>query len=507
MGKCTPYNKCGKRVGWWLDALYGGGTVSLNEKINSFRSANSPKTYVQKVSTVWRIWSPFSSEFAQFYDTQKEISTDDDYWALDGAWGLMAYYQIELPSATSGTFTNTTSSQSYTTQVGAYVQFTTTGKWTGLKISHYSDNRGGVWRATINGANPVDFSTYDAGTLFKLSSVYSNISGVSGDIIRLTFQGADPLNPPSGGTARGWVCRDSVTVSNAGRYQKAFYIVGSENPNCCHETMTIAHTKYSLAYAPSHKEFAWSTRARSGTTAVQNQWIPNHSAINTTEASKFANLSTDRTLKIDGGVTDYLTSLTDAFVFAVGGDTIVLSEIYKGCNIDDEPLDLVDFNNQYIWTKDGFRNHTIATILVDLYNSALYASIVESAPTYQSHIISNGVETASNINTGGGFNQIVSRAAIPAWNGNVISIKKTGTDFEKSLCMSMRMINPSSALYMSNNYSQIVKLEGNGNRAKIYPTISDNQPVDAGIVVEWDTYYTIGIVPDAYNELKSYVGL
>src|SRR5690606_36535277 len=107
--------------------------------------------------------------------------------------------------------------------------------------------------------------------------------------------------PAGGVAARGWIALDSVTTSNAGMYTKAFYIIGAETPNCCHDQMTVSHTKYTLATTPSHKEFAFSLRAAEGTTAVQNQWIPNHSGINGTKAAIFADLATDRTLRIDGG--------------------------------------------------------------------------------------------------------------------------------------------------------------------------------------------------------------
>jgi hypothetical protein len=491
----------------WLNGA-GVSSETLIETINSYRTANSQKAYVQRAASIWRVWTPIDSEYAQFYDTAKEVSADDDYWALDSPWGIMKYFNVQLPTTTSGAFTNSTAATCYTTAVGAYVQFTTTGTWTGLKVASYSDNRGGVWRATVNGGEAFDFSVWRFAEGNILSDVYSGRSGIAGDVIRLTYQGADPLNPPTGGTARGWIARDSVTVSNAGRFSKCFYIVGSETPNCCHETMQIAHTKYTLASGPSHKEFAFSTRARSGTTAIQNQWIPNHSAIATTEAAKFANLTTDRTIKIDGGATDYLTSFTDAFVFAVGGDSIVLNEVYEGCNIDDEPLSLFDIINNYTWTKDKFTVYVRMETLVNLYNTTGYLSMHDAEAAQQTHTLCNGTEFANNTNTGGGFTTLVNQAGLSSWNGNSITVNKTGSDLVKSFCVAMNLKNVSSAFVLSNPlYLQEVRIQGNGTRGKTYPTVVNNIEIDAGQVFEWESDFIIGIVPDAYNELKSYAGL
>jgi hypothetical protein len=491
----------------WLNSG-GGSTESLLDTILSYRTAPSQKANVQRVSATWRIWTPIDEEYAQFYDTAKEISADDDYWALDSAWGIMKYFEIRLPDSTSGTYTNATSASGYTTQVGATA--TITFKGTGMKFSSVIDNRGGIWRATANTGETIDFSVYNSSSSVRLSDVFppGTFDPTVDTTVVFTFQGADPLNPPSGGTARGWISRDSVTVSNAGRYQKAFYIIGSPTPNCSHDTMTVAHTKYTLCSGPSHKEFAFSTRARSGTVAIQNQWIPNHSAIATTKASIFANLTTDRTITVDGGATNYLTSFTDAFTFAVGGDSVVLHEVYEGCNIDDEPLSLFDIINTYTWTMGGLSIYVRMEALVNLYNTTGYLSMHDAEATQQTHSLCNGIEFDNTDNTGGLFDTLVTQGELPTWNGNSITVNKTGTDLAKSFCVGMNIRNISSAFNLSNSaYLQEVRIQGNGTRGKLYPAVVNNIEIDQGEVFEWTSDFTIGIVPDAYNELKSYVGL
>lgn len=490
----------------WLSGA-GGSSETLIETINSYRTANSQKAYVQRAASIWRFWTPINDEYAQFYDTAKEQSIRDDYWALDQAWGIMKYFEIKLPTATSGTFTNSTAATCYTTQVGAYVEFTTTGTWTGLKIASYSDNRGGVFRITINGGEAFDYSVWRASEGNILSEGYLGRSGVGGDVIRVTYQGADPLNPPTGGTARGWIARDSVTVNNAGRFSKCFYIVGSENPNCCHELMQVTQIKYATQYGPSHKEFAWNIRGAI-TIATQNHWEPNHSPDNLYTASKFADLANDRTAKVDASATNYLTSFTDAFVFAVGGSSITLHQVYEGCNLEDEALSLVEFENTYTWDLNGLSTRNQSGILVDLYNSTMYGAMLEANPSYQTHIATNGTETAANANTGGLFIDKVLYAGLPSWNGNVLSYKRdTGTDFEKSLCAAMTIIDPVASLRADVNLGQGVRLEAQGTRAKMYTVISNNLPVNQGFAIDTIAKYSIGIVPDAFNELKSYVGL
>lgn len=485
---------------WWLSS--GGGNPDFFDAINSYRTVDRG-VYVQRISTTHRVWSPINDEYAQFYDTGKEVSAADSYWNLDGGWGIMAYYQISLPDSTTGTYSGATSASSYTQSVNTGTA-TITFTGTGLKFSSFSDNRGGIWEFSLDGgAQVVQLSVYRASSGFILQNVFSGLTYASHTVVA-TFKGDDPLNVPSGGagTSRGWICRDSVTVSNAGRFNKAFYIIGSSAPNCCHDSMTVAHTKYTIASSGSHKEFAFSTRAASGTTAVQNQFIPNHSAIATTKAAIFADVATDRTLKIDGGV-DLLTSLTDTYTLAVVGTTAVLSEVYQGTNIDDDDLMLFNVINTYTWTQEGINIYAKLTALVDLYNSTNYVSMMDAENSVQSHVIIDGQEVDTTVNTGGGQPTLVATGDVAAWDGTALSIKKTGTDFEKSLCQAMRLVTPSVALKTASNPEFLgdVTWIGNGTRAKIYSRAVSNIAVPAGTIFEWNSKFTLGIVPDAYNTL------
>lgn len=476
-----------------------GPESSFLDSINSRRSVDRG-VFVQRVSTTHRVWTPLNGEYAQFYDTSKEVSSADDYWALDNACGIMKYYEIRLPDSTTGTYTNPTAATSYTTQVGATATITFTG--TGLKFSSYSDNRGGIWRFVLNGGEQtVDLSVYRESQGFILQDMFSGISYGEHTVVA-TYQGDDPENPPSGGTSRGWISRDNVTTSNAGLYVKAFYVVGSNQPNCCHDQMTVTHTKSILATAPSHKEFAFSCRALSGTTASQNQFIPNHSAIDTTTASIFDNVSTDRTMRIDGG-SDLLASLTDQYTFAEGGTACVLSEVYGGVNIDDDDLPLFDVINTYTWTVDGLNIYSKLTSLVDLNTSTCYLSMFDVSATTQSHAITAGQEIDITQDTQPSQPTILDAGEeISGWDGNALSVKKTGTDFEKSLCQAMSIQSPVAALKAGSEYLGDLTWIGNGARGKIYPRVVSNIAIPQGEVFEWNTKFTLGIVPDAYNTLS-----
>jgi hypothetical protein len=103
----------------------------------------------------------------------------------------------------TGTWVTTSTPNIYTTQVGATLTLSFFGS--GFDFNFFGDNRGGVWRFVIDGdtANPIDISTFRTVSANSFVTVKRGLTNANHTLVA-TFQGADPLNAPSGGTARGW---------------------------------------------------------------------------------------------------------------------------------------------------------------------------------------------------------------------------------------------------------------------------------------------------------------
>lgn len=146
---------------------------------------------------------------------------------------------------------------------GAYVEytFTVTDESSDVTITHFADNRGGIFEATLNGANPVTYSTYSDTAKQITRKLYTDLP--TGEYtLKMEFKGDDPQNAPSGGagTSRGWA--NSVTTSGVTVY---YITINSES--------TVENGEVVLMADTSNKEFAFSI---SPIGSENFQWIPQH---------------------------------------------------------------------------------------------------------------------------------------------------------------------------------------------------------------------------------------
>lgn len=469
-------------------------SLNVVEKINSFNSSpTTNKAFVQRVFDQYVIWSPINSEWAQFYTIQKEVSSTDDYFTSGYSTGLARYFEVRLPDATTGTFAGTNAG--YTTQIGATATITFTG--TGLDFFSYSDNTGGKWQYVLDGGSPVQFSVYAASAAYKKQTLFSGATYGTHTVV-LTFLGADTSTV---GTPFGWIGRGTSTTDQ-GAFAKCFYIVGSPSPNLCYKVQfgaTVINPVIEMSGTDSgHKEMSFSVLAASGTTALINNWIPNHSA--NSKAAVFVNgIGTDRTLKVNGTGSNLFSTLTDIVGFAVGGETVELRQVYKGVNKDDLSLYLWDVVDLTRWSEDGMSYIQDWTSLEDHATSTAYISMFGVSSLF-THVITNDTEidiTASVIDQ-----VIASNANLPLWDGNAFAISKTGSDLEKSYAFGFSVSNPASAMNLSENYNQRLTWTRNGVLRKLYPTIFVGYAMPSGVNFTWSAHYTMGFVPDAYNVLK-----
>lgn len=103
----------------------------------------------------------------------------------------------------NGTFT--TGSNFYTTTVGD--SFEGSLKGSSIWFNYYANNAGGVWEFTIDGDvdNKVEVSTFSATGEYKTANIKTNLNPFEIHTILGVFIGADQINPPVGGIARGWI--------------------------------------------------------------------------------------------------------------------------------------------------------------------------------------------------------------------------------------------------------------------------------------------------------------
>ena len=212
--------------------------------------------------------SPNGDFTAHLIEGNTATSGRDDYRIVGDIYaGKLPAKEVTYSAlTTTGTFVATSEQYGYTTQVGAKwsVLVNVPFKGAEIRVHPYKDNRGGIWRYSIGG-QVTEFSTYSASASRETNGQLVSSPEVSAGSQLLTaeFIGADPANPPSGGTARGWLARTPGTNQYPGQYALIQYpdISGG----------WVQGTKQGIE---SNREFAWwIKRAATEQTA---RWVPYH---------------------------------------------------------------------------------------------------------------------------------------------------------------------------------------------------------------------------------------
>src|SRR5699024_10663196 len=89
----------------------------------------------------------------------------------------------------------------YASEVGTTIEHTFTGY--SISITHYTDNRGGVWKASIDGNFIKNISTYRYPSDGIITQLITDSLSNTEHTLTLEFIGQDPDNPVS--SPRGWV--------------------------------------------------------------------------------------------------------------------------------------------------------------------------------------------------------------------------------------------------------------------------------------------------------------
>lgn len=300
-------------------------------QVKRYTSTYDGSIFYRKLNNLVSALIPITFNKYMFVDFLKD--SNDDFIKL----GEVGYcdvveeeiFQEKLNGTLSGTF-NTVNPNSYTTQVGATITTTFTGS--SIYFNHYADNRGGIWLFTLNTGETFTLSTYNATALSKITKLFDLDYGTY--TIVATFQGADPLNPPSGGTARGWFV---YTASEVDKRTFSIYDFGFNTSN-----------KKLILNGSSNKEFAITVK-RVGT-AFAEQWIPQHSGVGTVFGSSL--------FLIDN---EDFTALPNRPVF-LACDSVELQQDMQGKNSLDSVF-LANILTSHLIDKDGVKfNGTIEWI-------------------------------------------------------------------------------------------------------------------------------------------------
>ena len=394
--------------------------------------------------------------------------TNDDFIKLNhGKIGTISI-PVDADSAQNLTGSwNTASTNHYTTAVGATFQTNTQG--VELHFMHYANNQGGIWEFVIDGNenNPITISTFShVVTSKKRSLIIKGLANVE-HTVKATFKGADPLNPPSGGTARGWAY---VTTSGASENT----INGYGEKNYIEEGEALAEG--------SNKELAFRL-SQGGTT----YWVPDHgegTAFNAT-APKFI---------LDGKGTDVtaygLNQNVDINSFELvqdiygkTPDTNNLMRIRITAKIDKSGV--VDF---------------IATmrVLENFWITAGYPAMMPTSALFNEFITSIG---SIKTNNGDDSEDFFTDEKDQSYSVCAVSSSK------KDLFAAIQIEAPSKTMRLNEEGKpedgKSLYLWKRPSTPKIYFRAFDGYNIEVGEDYSWRTRYLIGKITDVYGFVKS----
>lgn len=154
----------------------------------------------------------------------------------------------------------------YVTDTASVITYNFTGS--GIAFRYYTDTRGGIWDAYIDGQKVSSFSTHldaqSSSTLIQSSigeAVIATNLPQGPHKLELKFVGEDPENPPSSSPARGWIKQNLSSGEDTRTETFRITVDESQNINVLYD---------------SNKEFAFDVDD-----AGNRAWIPEHNSTGT----------------------------------------------------------------------------------------------------------------------------------------------------------------------------------------------------------------------------------
>lgn len=475
-----------------VKAILSGKRIELQnyiDKLDSYRSVDMGVYYQyvgSSANNLYRIWSPIDRRYAQCYEIN--IQDEDPSFEMTASTlgtGIAEYFELSQ-GTTSGTFsTYGTVNNALTSQVGATISKTFTG--TGIRLCHSAATNGGEWSFVVDGGAPIIISCYYPSSVQRLQTIATNLDFGTHTVVG-TFIG--------NGTY-GFIAGNGAATTGYNVEYKTFWIEGSDTPNYCYNRDLMLSSDRPLSYGLNqggHYNLSFSM-IKEGRNPDDARVVPVHGA-NPPGGATFANLTTDRYLKADGGA-DIVNTQT-IYGLATQANEIVMHQYYKGHAYTYPSEELIQVNETWTFNKSGLSAHYEIDVLQDIYspvaNGPAMAIITTNATTL--------LYTQDELDLTADHSAQTYFLTPQQFDGNLVTVNKTGSDFFKSLVFAYKMYDPYNCFLLDHDYNQVLFARTiTPTNVKIYPSqISQSHLTPFSFT--YDAKWSMGLIPDAYNKLK-----
>lgn len=197
--------------------------------------------------------------FRDTSDTDEFMKGYDNYVARYGTSEVTKTIKEDYSKVTKGSVVIVEGSDNrYASEVETTIEHTFTGY--SISITHYTDNRGGVWKASIDGNFIKNISTYRYPSDGIITQLITDSLSNTEHTLTLEFVGQDPDNPVS--SPRGW-----VRFGESNENYKTFTINKKE-------TVIGLNKVIDVAYPSSNKEYAIAVRPKDSSSSTE--FFPYH---------------------------------------------------------------------------------------------------------------------------------------------------------------------------------------------------------------------------------------
>jgi hypothetical protein len=267
---------------------------------------------------------------------------------------------VNAPQPSGGGWANTAANNPYATVIGDSLNFSFTG--TGFDIVTYGDNRGGIFEVIVDGTLVTTYSCWftSAGYNYIRTNV---VRGLAQGLhtVQLRYAGADPLNPPTGGVARGWISR-SILATPTGADLRLYGVLRVTD---LRDTFAVAHQLWSTE---SNAEVAIQARPV-GEVAAAQFW-PRHAVaqVNTQDATR---------MQVDGVVLD-TTALSATWS---NGVEVICRQAQRGFHTAQAGSPWIQCASEHVINRAGVSYRMRLQLLRDVESVAAYAAMVPADNT------------------------------------------------------------------------------------------------------------------------------
>lgn len=280
---------------------------------------------------------------------------------------------VNVAAPSGGGWQNTSAENPYAGTVGDTFTFNFTG--TGFDLRTYVDNRGGAWRATVDGVDRGLISVWNAAATWDTRTGPRGLPYGPHTVI-MTFVGADGVNAPTGGVARGWIARgltgNGADLRNRGTIRVA-------------QVMDVFTKVQQLASASSNIEAVVESK-KVGAAYATTKW-PWHAE------GTGATAITGQALYVDG------------VPFALSGDLnnlwsdarrIDVVQAFTGQNVNETAAKLLSGTMMSALSADGYEYALTLDVLQDITVASAYATMCASDNCDRVTLNSGQVQDTSN---------------------------------------------------------------------------------------------------------------